>query len=84
MNAITYSTARAKLAETMDRVFDDHAPVVITRTSGKNVVMLSIEDYESWQETAHLLRSPVNAKRLLQSIENAERGLARERVLQDV
>ena len=75
MNAITYSAARANLAETMDRVFDDHDPVVITRKSGKNVVLLSIEDFESWQETAYLLRTPENARRLLRSIEQAERGL---------
>jgi antitoxin YefM len=83
MNAITYSNARAKLAETMDRVFDDHAPVIITRKSGKNVVLLSLEDYEGWQETAYLLRSPKNAKRLLRSIEQAEKGLAKERKLVD-
>ena len=65
MKAITYSNARANLAETMDQVFDDHAPVVITRKSGKNVVMLSVEDFDSWQETAYLLRSPANAKRLM-------------------
>lgn len=79
MNAITYTTARAKLAETMDRVYDDHAPVIVTRKSGKNVVLLSLEDYESWQETAYLLRTPNNAKRLLKSIEQAENGLAKQR-----
>jgi antitoxin YefM len=74
MNAITYSTARANLANTMDKVFDDHDPVVVTRKSGKNIVMLSLEDFESWQETAYLLRSPTNAKRLLKSIEQLEKG----------
>jgi antitoxin YefM len=81
MNAITYSAARANLAETMDKVFDDHAPVVITRKSGKNVVLLSLEDFESWQETAYLLRAPANAKRLLKSIEKAEKGLLKQREL---
>ena len=79
MNAITYSAARANLADTMDRVFDDHDPVVITRKSGKNVVLLSQEDFESWQETAYLLRTPANAKRLIKSIEHAEKGLAKKR-----
>ena len=79
MNVVTYSTARAHLAETMDKVYDDHRPVIITRKSGKNVVLLSLEDYESWQETLYLLRSPKNAKHLLESIEQAEKGLARIR-----
>lgn len=79
MNAITYSAARADLAKTMDKVYDDHDPVVITRKSGKNVVMLSLEDFESWQETAYLLRSPNNAKRLLKSIEQVEKGNLKKR-----
>ena len=83
MNAITYSAARAHLAETMDKVFDDHDPVVVTRKSGKNVVLLSLEDFESWQETAYLLRTPANAKRLLKSIEHAEKGLAKKREIPD-
>ena len=81
MNAITYSNARAHLATTMDKVYDDHEPVVITRKSGKNVVLMSIEDFESWQETAYLLRSPANAKRLIRSMEQAESGLAKSREL---
>lgn len=46
MNATTYSTARAKLSEIMDRVCDDHDPCIITRTNGKQVVIVSQEDYE--------------------------------------
>ena len=76
MNAMTYSTARANLASVMDSVYDDHEPITITRKSGKNVVLISIEDFESWQETAYLLRSPANAQRLMQSIDSAEQGLA--------
>ena len=81
MDALIYSSARANLASTMDKVFDDHSPVIVTRKSGKNVVMMSIEDFESMVETAYLLRSPANAKRLMRSIEQAERGLVKEREL---
>ncbi len=74
MNAITYTAAREKLAATMDRVCNDRDPVIITRKRNQAVVMISLEDYESLQETAYLLRSPANAKRLIESIEAAEQG----------
>ena len=61
----------------MDRVCNDHDPVIITRNRDQAVVMLSLEDYESLQETAYLLRSPANAKRLLDSIDalNRKKGI---------
>ena len=74
MKSITYTAARENLASTINRVCEDNAPVVITRNRDQAVVMLSLAEYESLQETAHLLRSPANAKRLLKSIESLERG----------
>ena len=74
MKSITYTAARENLASTINRVCEDNAPVVITRNRDQSVVMLSLSEYESLQETAHLLRSPANAKRLLKSIESLERG----------
>lgn len=74
MTTITYTAARENLASTMDRVCQDRDPVIITRNRDQAVVMLSLDDYESLQETAYLLRSPANAKRLLESIEAAEKG----------
>ena len=74
MNAITYTAARENLANTMDRVCSDRDPVIITRKRNQSVVMISLEDYESLEETAYLLRSPANAKRLAASIEAAEQG----------
>jgi antitoxin YefM len=68
MKAITYTAARENLATTMDSVCVDHDPVIITRNRDQAVVMMSLEDYESLQETAYLLRSPANARRLLESI----------------
>lgn len=74
MKAITYTAARENLAATMDEVCADHAPVVITRNRDQSVVMLSLEDYTALEETAHLLRSPKNAARLLQAIEALGQG----------
>jgi antitoxin YefM len=74
MKAITYTAARENLASTMNQVCDDHDPVIITRNREQAVVMLSLADYESLQETAYLMRSPVNARRLLESIEELTKG----------
>ncbi|MFC6841841.1 type II toxin-antitoxin system Phd/YefM family antitoxin [Xanthomonas theicola] len=74
MDTITYTAARASLADTMDRVINDHEPVIITRNSQQSVVMLSLEDYKAMEETAYLLRSPKNAQRLLRSIAQLEAG----------
>lgn len=79
MTAITYTAAREKLASTMDQVCRDRAPVIITRNRDQSVVMLSLEEYEALEETAHLLRSPANAKRLLASITALESGKGKVR-----
>jgi antitoxin YefM len=81
MDAITYSAARANLASTMDRVCDDHQPIIITRNGQQSVVMLSLEDYSALEETAYLLRSPENAKRLLSSINQLNQGQGTEQRL---
>jgi antitoxin YefM len=72
MDTITYSEARSKLAKTMEKVCDDHSPVIITRKNSRSVVMLSLDDYEALEETTYLLRSPKNARRLLESIAELE------------
>lgn len=82
MDAITYSSARANLASTMDRVCNDHEALIITRNGDQSVVMLSLEDFQSLEETAYLLRNPANAKRLLAAIEQLEAGNGTERKLQ--
>ena len=68
MDAISYIAARANLAKTMEKVCNDHDPVIITRKRESPGVMLSLEDYQSMEETAYLLRSPANARHLLESI----------------
>ena len=81
MKAMTYTAAREGLAATMDRVCRDRAPVVITRNRDQAVVMMSLDDYEELEETAHLLRSPTNARRLLAAIEQLESGKGKPRTL---
>lgn len=81
MGTITYIDAREKLARTMDRVCDDHEPVVIMRQKQRSVVMLSLEDYESFTETAYLLKSPANARRLLAATRQLESGKGKRRKL---
>ena len=81
MDTLTYSAARANLATTMDRVCNDHEPLIITRNGEQAVVMLSLEDYKAIEETAYLLRSPANARRLLASIEALAAGRGTERKL---
>ena len=83
MDTITYSSARSNLAQTMDKVCDDHAPIIITRKAAKPVIMLSLEDYQALEETAYLLRSPKNARRLLESIMQLEAGQGTARELVD-
>ena len=81
MKAITYTTARQNLAKTMESVCKDHAPVIITRKTTDSVVMMSLEDYEALEETAYLLRSPKNTRRLIESIAQLEKGHGVEREL---
>ena len=81
MDAITYSSARANLSKTMDRVCEDHAPVIITRQRDAAVVMLSLEDYQALSETAYLLRSRSNARRLLSAVEQLASGKGKARKL---
>lgn len=80
MDAISYSAARANLASTMDRVCDDHEALIITRKE-QSVVMLSLEDFQALQETAYLLRSTANARRLMSATAQLEAGKGVKRVL---
>ncbi len=81
MDAITYSAARANLASVMDRVCSDHEALIITRNGEQSVVMLSLDDYNALEETAYLLRSPANARRLLTALAELNAGQGTEREL---
>jgi len=84
MKAITYTAARESLASTMNQVCVDHDPVIITRNRDQAVVMISLEDYESLEETAYLLRSPANARRLIESIVDLEKGKGIKKKLKEL
>ncbi|MDK8478405.1 MULTISPECIES: type II toxin-antitoxin system Phd/YefM family antitoxin [Corynebacterium] len=79
MKAMSYSDSRAHFAEMLDTVTDDREEVIITRAGHEPVVVVSLEDYESLKETAYLLKSPANARRILASIEQLENGEGTQR-----
>ncbi len=81
MRAITYTKARNNLASTMKKVCDDHSPIIITRKNSEAVILMSLEDYEALTETAYLMQSPKNAKRLFESIEELNSGNGQEKKL---
>lgn len=81
MNAINYSDLRKNLKSTMDKIISDHEPVIITRRNGGKVVIVSYEDYSAIEETAYLLKSPKNAKRIRESIKSFEEKKGKEQQL---
>ena len=81
MEAITYTAARQNLAKTMEKVCRDCAPLIVTRKSSNSVVIMSLEDFEALEETAYLLRSPKNTRRLIESIAQLENGKGTKRDL---
>ena len=84
MKAITYTAARENLAATMEGVCEDHEPVMITKRRDQAVVMMSMEDYASLEETAYLQRSPKNAKRLREALEQLRDGKGTARALPEL
>ena len=74
MKTMSYTESRARYAEVLDSVVNDREEVVITRAGHDPVVIVSLDDYESLRETAYLMRSPANARRLLDAMERLEAG----------
>lgn len=74
MRTLSSTALRANLSAVMDQVNDDHEPVIVTRAKGKPVVMVSLEDWASMDETTYLLSSPRNAERLLEAVRGLEAG----------
>ena len=74
MKTMSYTESRARYAEVLDAVVNDREEVVITRAGHEPVVIVSLDDFESLRETAYLMRSPANARRLLDAMERLESG----------
>jgi antitoxin YefM len=73
---MSYSAFRKNLAKTLDKVNEDHVPVLVTRQNGQPAVVVSLEDFKAYEETAYLMASPMNAERLNQAIAEVEAGQA--------
>ncbi|MFA6302842.1 MAG: type II toxin-antitoxin system prevent-host-death family antitoxin [Legionella sp.] len=78
MDVVSYSSLRNNLASILDKVNEDHVSILITRQNGKPAVVMSLEDFNSYEETAHLMSSPKNAERLSQSIAEVEAGTCQQ------
>jgi antitoxin YefM len=74
MDTMSYTAFRSHLASTLDKVNEDHVPVLVTRQNGKPAVVMSLEDFKSYEETAYLMASPKNAERLNQAIAETQAG----------
>lgn len=74
MKTMSYTESRARYAEVLDSVVNDREEIVITRAGHDPVVIVSLADFESLRETAYLMRSPANARRLLDAMERLEAG----------
>lgn len=84
MRTTSYSDLRRNLAATLDSVTDDHAPVLITRDRGKPAaVLMSLEDFASYEETRYLLHNARNAERLLEAVADLDQGKGIERALSE-
>lgn len=84
MDVVSYTHFRNNLTAMLDKVNQDHAPIMITRRGGEPAILISAKDFGSYEETAYLMASPANAKELMESIAQIEAGLAKPRELIDV
>ncbi len=80
MDVLSFTATRQNLKDVMDRVVEDHTPVLITRQKAESVVMVSLSDWNAMEESARLLSSPTNASRLAKAMAqlDAGRGVERE------
>ena len=83
MNMVTVNEAKRNLDSLIKKVFSDAEPTIITTETGQQIVLLSLDEFNSWQETAYLLSNPANAARLRKSIAEAQAGKGTERELDE-
>ena len=84
MRTLSYSNLRSNLSKALQEVNEDHIPIIITRKNGPSSVLISLEDFNSYQETDYLLSSPKNAQRLMSSIEAIELGKSKKKDLIEI
>ena len=73
----TYTSLRERLASVLDQVSNDQEVVIVRRRGAKDVVLVPADEWAGLLETAHLLRSPRNARRLMAALQEAQRGKGR-------
>lgn len=83
MEVLNYSEARANFAHMLDKVNEDHAPILITRQGGKPAVLVSLDDFNAWQETAYLMRAPANRQMLRDAMDELDADGGSEHTLQE-
>lgn len=83
MTALSYTSLRSSLATAIDRVNEDHTPILITRQKGENAVLMSEADFRSYEETAYLMQSMPNARRLSEAIAQLREGKGIEKALSE-
>lgn len=81
MDTMSYSAFRNNLASAIDKVNDDHQPVLITRQNGKPAILISVEDFKSYEETAYLMANQKNAERLNRAVQEISEGKAQKKGL---
>ena len=83
MNAITLADAKENLERLIEQVLADAEPAILCTEKGDKVVLVSLDEFNSWKETLYLLSNPANAAHLRQSIAEAREGKAEEKTLVD-
>lgn len=81
MDAMTTQQARHDLDGLIDRVIDNVQPTILCNDKGNKAILISLDEFSAWQETLYLLSNPTNAKRLLNSIQEAKAGRVTEKAL---
>lgn len=81
MKVVTFSDLRKNLATVLDGVIDDHSPVLITRQNKKTAVLISLDDFNAYEETAYLMSNQANAAHLMKSIAQAKAGKTQQHEL---
>jgi len=81
MDAVSYTDLRQNLKSYMDKVYNDHDPLIITRKNNQNVVLLSVDEYNSLMETNYLMSNEENYKYIKESIDQYEKGKVKQKKL---